>query len=287
MAERVFSLVNVIVYYYGPPSLTVVSWDFEPSVIPLNRYDIYIYRGESETEMPLLAGPIKAEMQDRYEDRTSRLLHSDRFYYYQVEAVNKITGNKIRSEIVTMAGVQDVLGNYVVTEHNFLFREVIGLPCYVYKKQTKGTSRCSNCWDPVLKRTTKSMCNECHGTGFTGYGIGGYYNPAYTWIDFSQEVKAQTVTQWGASNSNQSDIFMSNYPILSVGDLIIELTGGKVWKVFNVRETERRRTPMLQLARIDEMDKDSIEGKIISLVPDEIFQQAKRELNDRKYTGDR
>lgn len=287
MADIKFERTSVMVYQYGPPSLTVVSWEFEETVIPLSRYTINIYKGESSTELSLEASGILAEAFSTYEDRNARLLSPDRVYYYQVEAVNLNTGNKLRGKITDHSGEPDVIGDYVVTEHNFLFQQVIGLPCYVYKKQTQGTARCTNCWDDILQRVTKSKCTLCHGTGFVGSGIGGYYNPSYTWIDFSQDIKTQSVNQWGPTKEKQSDLFMSNYPRLSNGDLIIELISGDVWKVFMVRETERRRCPMLQIVRADEMTRDSIEGQILAIVPAHIKDMAKTQVQHRKFVGSR
>ena len=283
MAERSFKRVNVTIFVAGSPSLTVIDWEFNPSVIPLSRYEITIYRGESPTEMTAIGGPLKAAEFTEFEDRSARLFSQDRIYYYKVFAKNLETGTIVESATSHRDGLPDIVGNYVVEEHNFLFKQVIGLPSYVYKKQKQGEARCSNCWDPVLKRTNKSTCYECHGTGFAGMGIGGYYNPTYTWIDYSANIQNETVNQWGKTNEKQADLFMSNYPRLSVGDVIVELLSDRVWKVFMVRETERRRSPMLQIIRADQCDKDSVESHIHSMVPDSIRERARKEMDDRKY----
>ena len=283
MAERSFKRVNVTIYYSGNPSLSVIDWEFNPSVIPLTRYEISVYRGESPEELNLIGGPLKAEMFNEFEDYTARLLAQDRVFYYKVAAKNIETGNIIESAVVHRDGAPDVIGNYIINEHNFLFQQVIGLPTYIYKKQQQGDARCPNCWDPILKRTTKSLCTQCHNTSFVGLGIGGYYNPTYAWVDFSPNIQNESVGQWGKLNDKQADLFMSNYPRLSVGDLIVELLSDRVWKVFMVRETERRRTPMLQIIRADQCDKDSVESHIFSLVPDEIKARARSDMNERKY----
>ena len=280
MSDRKFKSITIDVYRVGPPSRTVVSWVWEESVIPLSRYVIEVYRGESPEEMERIAKDIPAQMFFEYEDNTARLLSKHRNYYYQVVATNTNTGKVVKSKPTTLEGDLDLVGLYIIDEHEFLFRNVIGTPVLVYKKQTDSSSKCSDCWDSVLKRVTKSSCQTCHGTGMIGKGVGGYYNPTYTWGDFSPSPEIVQTMQWGKTEPNQTDIFMSNYPRMSVGDIVIELTSDKRWKVAQVRDTEKRRTKMLQIVRLDLINKDQVEYTIE--VPSDIIKRASDELNDSK-----
>ena len=280
MAERKFKRVNVDVYRVGPPSKTIIDWEWEDSVIPLSRYKVDIYRGESPEEMERIAKDIPASMFDEWEDNTARLITKHRTYYYKVVAKNCGTGKEVHSKPVTYSDDLDLVGIYIVEEHDFLFRHVAGAPVLIYKKQTDSKTRCTECWDEVQKRITKSNCRTCHGTGMIGKGVGGFYNPTYTWVDLSPEPEIVQTTQWGRVEPTQSDIFMSNYPRVSVGDIIIELNSDKRWKVVNVRDSEKRRAKMLQIVRLDLINKDQVEYTIE--VPDEIKDRARKELNESK-----
>lgn len=280
MGERIIKSINVDVYRVGPPSSTVVSWEWKDSVIPLCRYEMSVYRGESPEEMELIASGIKADLFDQFEDNTARLMSKHRTYYYRVEAKNTSTGSIVESEKITPEGNLDLVGMYVIEEHDFLFRHVTGVPTVIFKKQTDGETRCTDCWDTVLKRVTKSSCNSCHGTGFIGRGVGGFYNPTITWCDFSPDPEVIQITQWGKVESTQTDIFMSNYPRISVGDIIIEVLTNKRWKVSNVRDSEKRRVKMLQIVRVDMINKDQTEYKID--IPKEIMETARQQLKESK-----
>jgi hypothetical protein len=95
MADIRFATINVGVYSPRNPSLIVVSWEFEKSVIPLSRYEISIYRGESPEELQRIASGIPAELFTEFEDRTAKIMDLQRTYHYRVVAHNKTTGADI------------------------------------------------------------------------------------------------------------------------------------------------------------------------------------------------
>jgi hypothetical protein len=280
MAERKFKDIGVTVYAAGPPSLVVVSWDFEESVIPLSRYTISIKRGESPEEMETIAKNIPAELFSEFEDQTAKIMDSHRTYYYQVIARNKKTGKYVRSKKQTWEGDLDLVGIYIIDEHVFKFRYVSGVPVFIFKKHTDGSTKCPDCWDSIAKRVRRSNCTTCHGTGNIGKGVGGYYNPTYTWADPNPDPEVIQIAQWGRVQTTQTDMFFINYPRLSVGDLVIEVTTDKRWKVSAVQDTEKRRTKMLQIVRLDLIDKNEVEYKIE--VPKDIRVRALTELNEIK-----
>lgn len=278
--ERQFKQTHVEVFQSGPPSLIEVRWEFEPSVIPLSRYKIDIFRGESSQDMERIAKDLPAELYSVYEDRSAKLRDNHRTYHYRIVAKNKITGRQIKSEVQTWDGDLDYVGLYVVTEHNFKFRYVSGTPLFIYKKHTDGSTKCPDCWDFIAKRVKKSNCKTCHGTGNIGKGVGGYFNPTYTWADLNPDAEIVQITQWGRAEPTQTDILMTNYPRMTVGDLLIELKTNKRWEVLQVQDTEKRRTKMLQIVRVKLLDKSAIEYTID--VPNDIKDKAKRELDATK-----
>jgi len=280
MADIRFQNVTVDIFKVGPPSLVLIDWLFKPTALPLSRYDIRIYRGESPEEMEIIAGPFPADEVTKFEDLTSRLISKYRTYYYEVTSTNRNTDVVTKSGPYTKEGFIDLVGIYIVEEHDFLFRHVCGVPLYILKKQTAGEARCTNCWDKTLKRVKRSNCQECHGTGFVGKGVGGYFDPFYTWGDIAPDPEVIQITQWGKVEQGQTDLFFTNYPRLSVGDLVFELMTGKRWKVAMVRDTEKRRVKMLQIVRLDQINNDQVEYKI--QIPPEIITKARSEYDETK-----
>ena len=128
MNDRVLKSINVDIYRIGPPSCSVVSWEWKDSVIPLCRYEMSVYRGESPEELELLASGIKADLFSNFEDNTARLMSKHRVYYYKVVAHNVKTGSKVESELITAEGELDLVGIYIIDEHEFLFRHVSPRP---------------------------------------------------------------------------------------------------------------------------------------------------------------
>lgn len=280
VSNNVFKDINVEVYRVGPPSLVVLSWDWVASTIPRNRYTLDIYRGESPEEMVKIASDLEAATTKRFEDYSAKLRDKHRTYYYQIEITDCKKGKKVKSDVTTWEGKLDLVGIYIVEEHDFLFRYIAGTPILIYKKVTDGKSRCSSCWDEVAKRVTKSNCTTCHGTGWQGDGVGGYYDPYYVWADLSPDPEMTQIVQWGKIQPTQTDVFMTNYPRMSVGDMVIEIGTNKRWKVANVRDTEKRRTKMLQIVRLDALERSDVEYKIE--IPQCYIDKATKELNEIK-----
>ena len=279
MAERSFKGLDVNVYRVGPPSLVDIVWQWEDTTIPSSRYSLDVFRGESPKEMDRIAKKLPADQYQNFIDTTAYLKDKHRTYYYQVKAFNNETGKCIESPIQTWEGNLDYVGLYIVEEHDFLFKEVSGMPILIYKKITAGKARCE-CWDTVAKRGTRSNCKSCYGTTWVGDGVGGYYNPIYTYANLEPDPEQVNITQFGRAEPTQTDVFMSNYPRATVGDLFVELMTNKRWKVATVRDTEKNRVKMLQFVRLDGIEKGDIEYKLD--VPDEFVARARKEINERK-----
>lgn len=275
---REFKEINIDVYSVDPSKIRI-SWIWKESMLPLNRYTIDIYRGESPEELSLIASNLPAIEADHFEDYSAKLKDKHRVYYYQIIAHDSRLKKDTKSNIATWDGPLDFVGLYIVEEHEFLFKSICGSPVLVYKKQTEGDMRCDECWDPISKHVTKSNCRSCHGSGFIGRGVGGYYSPSFTWVDFQPDSKIIGITQWGRSQPGQTDVFMSNYPRLSPGDLVIELLTNKRWKVERINQTEKRRVPMLQIVRLTQIDLGDIEHKVPVSV--DFIEKARKEYNER------
>lgn len=243
-------------------SRVLIRWELRRTSQDLEDLKFFIYRGESPEDLVRLNGEgIDHDELYEYMDYTGHLFNLRKTYYYRVDAVEFDGTTEVQtfsSDIFTWDGDLDLVGTYVVEEHLFLYRYTsAGTPAFIYKKKKEG-ARCPECWDPILKKVTKSTCTTCRGTGFTG----GYYKPIDAWMGFNPSPKISSIADWGEKQVNQTDIEFTDYPILNVGDVVLELKTHKFWKIDNVRYSEKGRVIMTQIARASAVNRSDIEYSI-------------------------
>lgn len=262
------------------PAQILIRWDIAPTKADLRDFEFYIDSGEAPDQIPAfqaktidgaqlsapsstsqnqyqVAGPISALDFYQYRDFTPRLKNLLRFQYYRIRARRISTQEEIGSRTFTWQGDLDVVGLYIVEEHNFLLEDAIGAPCFVYVRR-RGGIPCQKCFDPVLKKRTASHCQTCFGTNWEG----GFFKPIDTFVDFSPDQKNTVIQEWGETQPQESDALLSNYPEVSPGDVVRELREGRMWRVTRAKQTEKRRTPMLQFVRMVEINPGDVEQKI-------------------------
>ncbi len=243
------------------PGRVLITWRLKKTAQDLRNLKFFVDRGESPEEYSQLnAEGIAANSTSEFVDYSPNLLDLHKVYYYRVRAV-EFTGvtpvQTFTSPNTTRDGDLDLVGIYVVDEHLFLHRWVAGVPTVIFKRRRDGTY-CPDCWDEILKRVTRSNCQTCYGTG----KLAGFYPPYEAWMNFEPDPKQFQVADWGVRQPSQTDIQFTNYPLLSDGDVIVELKTNKLWKVAGVRYPQKNRTIMLQIARLDAVNPTDIEYKV-------------------------
>ena len=251
-----FKDISVVVLSIEHESRVLIRWALEPTAQNLRNLKFHVDRGESPTEYEEIAGPLSAYGLYEYVDTTANLIDLNKVYYYRVRAVED-GGSVFTSQETTWDGNLDLVGLYVNEEHLFEMRWVDGVPALIYKKIHDGTY-CTECWDNVLKRVTKSNCQVCYGTG----RVGGYYPPYEAWMKFEPDPKLEQVVDWGRRQTGQTDILFTSYPLLTPDDIIVELKPNRFWKVERVQYPEKNRTILLQAARLNAVSLSDIEYKI-------------------------
>lgn len=274
-----FSQLSVQVLSMEHLPRVLVQWKLLPTTQNLNQLKFFVDRGESPSEFQQLNQVgIGAYAILDYVDYTANLLDLHKVYYYRVRAVEFQGATPVQtftSEVSTWHGDLDLVGVYVVDEQVFLERYVAGVPVMVFKKRRDGAN-CSECWDNVLKRVTKSNCTTCYGTG----RIGGFYPPMEAWMLVDPDPTVAQVADWGKAQPSQIDVQFSNYPLLVDDDVIVEMKSDKRWKVTNVRQAEKNRTTMLQIFRVAAINPSDIEYKVA--VDEERRAALVKELEHRK-----
>jgi hypothetical protein len=280
------------------PAKILLKWDIQTTPgEPLTDYEIYILRAESQDAIPNfqhvkmmthnrpeeglaatdgrseiitpeiktldsknmahISRAINAADLPWYLDSAQSLQMLNKPVYYKLIVRKISTQESIESNIAALEGDLDVVGMYVVDETNFLLEDVVGVPSLVYQRKRSGVL-CTKCFDPIQKKRMISQCGTCYGTNW----VGGFYNPIDCYIDYSPNPKTVQIAQWGEMQPNETQILMSNFPELSPGDVIHEIRQGRLWRVVQVTETEKRRVPMLQFARVTEIKPSDIENSI-------------------------
>ena len=257
-----FKSTSVMVLSIEHISRVLVRWELEPTGQNLSKLKFYVDRAESPSVFNQLnTDGLSAYGLYEYVDQTGNLVDLNKIYYYRVRAVEMspegVPLQTFTSAITTWDGDLDYVGLYINEEHYFKFRWVTGVPAMVYKKKHDGVY-CPECWDKILKRTTKSNCHTCYGTG----KLGGFYDPIEVWMEFEPDPKAEQVADWGLKQTSQTDILAVAYPLLTPDDLIVELKPNRFWKIENVRYPEKNRTITLQMARLNAVYPSDIEYKI-------------------------
>lgn len=178
---------------------------------------------------------------------------------YRIKCRNKKTQDEVISDQFTWEGQIDLVGLYIIAEHDFLLKDVTGVPTLVYQRR-RGGVQCTRCFDPIQKKRTSSHCTVCYGTNW----VGGFFNPIDCYIDFNPNPKVANISHWGEINDNETQALMSNFPSVVPGDIIRELRDNRFWRITAVTITEKRRCQMLQFLRLSEIKAGDVEYSIAS-----------------------
>lgn len=277
-----FKSHEVHIMSFEPEARILVKWCLEPTAQNIKNLRFFIDRGETPEDLKQISGPDGIPYNGRYEylDFTGLLRNTEKLYYYRIRAVEfNDAGDTPLQTFQTppfhWEGEPDLVSMYIIDEHLFAFRYVYGMPIAIFKKRTEG-GRCPECWDTVLKRVTKSKCLTCLGTGF----IDGYYPLIEGWMDFNPDPAIVSISEWGERQPNQTDTLFTNWPQLAVGDIIVEMESNRYWRVTNVRNTEKNRTTILQVSRLDEINRSDVELNLH--IPDEVRLRMLKELQCRE-----
>ena len=245
---------------YG--SRVLISWKLVSTTQSLRNVVFSVYRGESPSDLQKISDlPIPASAVSEFIDTSAKLKIAEKNYYYQVIAEEMLGGiavNRFESPLVDLqVGSQDLVAQYIIDEHNFAFEHVHGIPVFIYKKKTEG-SRCTDCWDKVLKRCTNSSCLTCFGTGF----VGGYYPPIAAWADIGPTNNDGTIMEFGIRENNNARWTFTNYPLLQLGDIILDLGSFFYWRVNSVNFSFKNNCITLQFPVVAGVNRSDIEQQL-------------------------
>lgn len=143
-------------------------------------------------------------------------------------------------------------------DEQILFKRHNGVRLAILKRRFWGV-RCTECYDPTTRATTKEYCSICYGTSF----VGGYWDPVVVWgrINTPKNVQAQT-TERNKKEAAPHVITLLDVPLLQDKDLIIETATNLRHEVRNQRQTELRRRAVHQQVTTSLLAHDAVEYTI-------------------------
>jgi len=239
---------NVEVDFYNLKYLTV-SWKIKPTTEDVSNYTFRVMRSLSP-EGPF--NPI-IDLVDKfvYHDADVSLKNKYRKFFYIIRAFETAdTDNYKDSSSAWLPEKPDLEAAEIIRRNDLLLRKKVGALCEAYLIKTYG-QYCTNCFDYIKMRKRISNCPVCFNGGF----VNGYFGPIATRVNFNP---SQKMIQQAGFELQPDNIaaWMSNYPLLSPKDIVIE-SGTKRWRVVQQSQTEKRRIPvhqMLQLKRVNHSD---------------------------------
>ena len=263
-----------------PPRI-LIKWDLADTLQDVSRVQFYVDRGESPSSiLPITATPVPGGTRYEYVDYSANLMDLNKTYYYAVRAVDKTSGKELARAETSTIGELDLVGLYVVEENLYLHRWVHGVPVFFYQRRKDG-GNCDECWDSVLKRVTKSNCRTCLGTGRTG----GFYPPIECWVSIAPNITNEQIADWGKIQPNQTQMQLTNYPIVNEGDVIFEAASGLIWRLGAVSYPEKNRVVILQTAALEAVNPSDIEYRLqppddrkLALISELMYRTREREF---------
>lgn len=240
-------------------SLTVdfheVTWSVASSQVDVLDYTFQVLRSESsEGPYDVLCPPFE----DRYSfvDNCVLATHRWRQYCYMVRVTEKVSGDYKDFGPAEQEPEPDLVALELRRHMRILFREFAGRRCIVLPVRTSG-QRCPDCWEPTLRKRTKSGCLTCFDTGFNR----GYMHPIEAFIQIDPSSKSQQHTNVGKTQQDNTTMRLGHYPKVKPDDLIIEAENLR-WRAGDQTQTEHSRSHVHQEVKIHRIPEKDIEYAI-------------------------
>jgi hypothetical protein len=140
-----------------------------------------------------------------------------------------------------------------------LLTKFTGVKSLIFRKRTFG-ARCTNCWDSRIEKITKDHCEVCLGTSFEG----GYFPGFESLVQYDPTPNQAALSYSGKIEPNTIPAWTVSFPEINTFDLIVRLPDFKVYRVDGTQSTELQSVTVRQMLNLNELDKESIEFKLIN-----------------------
>lgn len=172
-------------------------------------------------------------------------------------------GRRVQSKPVTWRHKRDswtqIRANEINRREWLLLRKFVGLDSFVFNRKTYG-ERCKECWSYTVEKVIKDKCETCYGTSFEG----GYWNPLKSLIQYESTPNDIQLSYFGKFEVNELAAWTIAYPNIDQRDIIYRIADGKIFEVGDKKETQLQGSPVRQIFKMVELDKESPEFKLVT-----------------------
>jgi len=234
--------VEVTVY----PRIHDLSFEVYWKVTDYLGFNVTFYVQRADAPDPSLMQDVSPALVDTYyyHDTDAYLYRRDTKYFYRIRMEYLANGNLVTkySDIVSEPDPIRPEVKHIVKEDYIYLSRFVNEPIKVYKRKRYG-KRCNECYDPIKGRVIRETCYVCYGTGFEG----GYYGPFDTYWNRGLKPVANVLNQQASLDvPENTQAWMSIYPLLEVDDLIYSIKEGLLYKVNNIQVPRFRGYPIRQ-----------------------------------------
>ena len=195
-------------------------------------------------------------------------------YYYRIKVLDSEDDEQLVSRVFGQEFSPELATMEVIRRHEIVLYGVNGHPGFMSRifacfKRTIDGTRCHFCINPHTHERTQEKCNVCKGTGY----IEGWSNPILfkgRWRDRIQKQSRRST--YGEKDKEERRLWLSAYPILEIGDILIEKSTNKMFEVVTIGVTQPDNIVLSQNAQCSNVDRDFIESTSLRFPEDEDIQ---------------
>jgi hypothetical protein len=240
------------------PDYISLSWILQSTNEDLNNYRLHIWKSNTSSSnisnYTLVVSGINPQTTSYYNDASVYGITSKSVdYYYKVQVSGLISPYESRfTDDYYITTVYDKYAREIARRRNLVFTKHSGQPFFLLKRRAYGTY-CTDCYDVVLQRTTKSKCTTCYDTGF----VGGYFGP----IDMVGQLMERPVREihqmFGAWEDQDSALYCEALPSINPKDIIVDRLSRR-WIVLNTGSFSKGTHSIGQITQLRQIEKQDI-----------------------------
>jgi hypothetical protein len=242
-----------------PVPQILIEWKLDPTVLDLSTTTFSVERSEdySFASYRTLTSGRSWSLPHEYMDTTAPLGDFTRKLYYRVRAVRP-GDDDVLSQATTWEGNPDFVAQEIISRHDMMLREYQGVP-FVYWKQRTFGPRCSECWDPISKRSKTAKCGTCFGTGFAL----PYHDPVGVWLSNETSDEMLSAANVRQTPEGQIVVWYTRFPLYVPGDILLEAQTGKRFRVESRKIAAKKRGVIIQQVLVcAELDRTMAQFKL-------------------------
>ncbi len=233
-----------------------ISWEFEPTFLSFDNFKFSLEKSNAPHDGYEFLASISPKSKT-YIDSDVAIFKFWKSYYVRMRIINASTNESYVSEPATVEHPPNLEAIELIRRGKISLenpRYGNGVPCKVFIRK-EGGQRCTECFDVIKRRSTKTNCVNCYGTSYDG----GFYKAIDAYFNFSVDVKTMGVSDIGNATRSGNRAITCNYPILKPGDVIADTRLNRIWTVSGeVQTIERRRHVIKQILSLEEEDRTSV-----------------------------